>query len=152
MSLIDYSDELTYTVGPPATSKQSIVGAFGTAIVGGRVKDGGGAKDWGAGELIKVLIRVVTAVAGASGGVQFDVVGADNALLTTNPVVLATRTIPTASLLINTLFSIGVIGAGSKKRFLGVKATPLTSNSTTGEVIVWLAPPDSAPQDAANAV
>jgi hypothetical protein len=150
MPIIDYGDELTYTAGPPATSKQSFIGVAGTAIVGGRVKDGVGAKDWGAGEILWAIVRIVTALVGATGGVTFDIVGADNAALTTNPVVFATRTIPAASLLINTVFSIGAILPGSNKRYLGVKMTPLTSNSTAGEAVVALVPPDARPQDGVN--
>jgi hypothetical protein len=149
----DYQDELTYTVGPPATSKQTIVGVAGTAIVGGKVKDGGAAGDWGAGSIMKALLRVVTAVVGATGGIQFDLVGADNALLTTNPVVLATKTIPTATLILNYVAKLFEVPAGTRKRYLGIKITPLTTNSTAGEVIVSLVPgEDAAPQDRVNSL
>ena len=151
--ILDYDDELTYTAGPPATSKQSIVGTAGTAIIGGKVKNANAARDWGAGELLTAYVRVVTALVGASGGVQFDIVGADNAGLTTNPVVLATRTIAAASLTINTVFSLPCTMAGSKKQYLGVKITPLTSNSTAGEVIVgFFGDKDARPQDNVNAL
>ncbi len=150
--ICDYSDELTYTAGPPATSKQSIVGVAGTAIVGGRVKDGGAARDCAAGEPKAAYLRCVTAAVGATGGVQVDIVGADNALLTTNPVVLATKTIATAALTANSLHSLPLLAAGSQKRHLGVKITPLTTATTAGEVIVGLVPANARPQNSARAI
>lgn len=149
--LIDYGDELTYTAGPPATSKQSIVGNAGTAIVGGKVKDAVAARDWAAGEALFAWLRCVTALVGATGGVQVDIVAADNAALTTNPVTLATKTIAAAALVANALISIGTLAPGSKKRYLGVKLTPLTTNSTAGEVIVGLTMGDARIQGGLNA-
>lgn len=150
----DFGDELTYTSGGSPSSKQSIVGNAGTAIVGGRVKDAGAGytKDWASGELHRWIVRVVTAVAGASGGVQFDLVAADNAALTTNPVVLATRTIAAAALLINTLHALPIPNPGTRKRYFGLKVTPLTSNSTAGEIVVEAVPPEGVPQNEANSL
>jgi hypothetical protein len=150
MPICDYDDELTHTAGPPATSKQSIVGVAATAIVGGTVKDGGAARDWGAGELRLAFLRCVTALVGATGGVQVDIVTADNAALTTNPVVLSTRTIAAAALLANTLHALPPLAAGTRKRYLGVKLTPLATNSTAGEVIVGFMDKDGRPQDGVN--
>jgi hypothetical protein len=147
----DYQDELTYTAGPPATSKQTVVGNFGTAIIGGKVKDGGANGDFGAGETIAVRLRTVTALLGATGGLQCDLVTADNAGLTTNPVVLATKTLTLAQMVINSVFQLFLIPPGTRKRYLGIKLTPLTANSTAGEVIVWLAnAEDSSPQNRVN--
>jgi len=150
--ITDFNDELTYNASLDPTSKQSIVGNFGTAIIGGRVKDAGAGytRDWGAGECAEAYVQMRTAVAGASGGVQFDIVAADDAGLVTNPVVLATRTIPAASLVLSSIHSIGRLAAGSQKRRLGCKITPLGSNTTTGEAIVGLIPPGTRPQDGAN--
>ena len=58
--ILDYDDELTYTAGPPATSKQTLIGNADTVIVGGRVKDAGKARDWGAGDVKTLYLRVVT--------------------------------------------------------------------------------------------
>jgi len=137
--ILDYDNELTYTAGPPATSKQSIVGTAGTAIIGGRVLDGGAAQDWAAGEVKEWFLRCVTAL-----------VGADNAGLTTNPVVIATRTIAAASLTANALIPLPSPYPGTKKRFLGVKLTPLSTNSTAGEVIVGIVDKDARQQGPLN--
>jgi hypothetical protein len=149
----DYQDELTTTVGPPVTSKQSIVGTAGTAIIGGKVKDGGAAGDWGAGETYAARLRCVDALSGATGGLQVDIVTDSNSNLTTAPVVLATKTIPAASLVANSVFMIGLIQPGTRKRYLGVKLTPLSTNSTTGTVIVFLGnAEDSSPQNRVNSI
>jgi hypothetical protein len=145
----DYMDELTHDATNDV-SLQSIVGTAGTAIVGGKVKDGGAAGDWGAGCEMQPVVRIGTAVAGASGGVQFDIVTADNALLTSNPVVLSTRTIATASLTANSLHRLPQLAPGTRKRHLGVKVTPLTSDSTAGTAMVGLQPCGSTPQNRVN--
>lgn len=149
MPILDYNDELTWTSGATPPSKQTVVGNFGTAIIGGRVKDAGRARDWGAGEPKFFYLRFVTALAGATGGLQVDLVGADNAALTTNPVVLSTKTIALAAALVNTVHQLPVLAAGSNKRYFGVKLTPLTANSTTGEVIVGEIDESARPQDGA---
>jgi hypothetical protein len=148
----DYADELTYTAGPPATSKQSIVGVAGTAIIGGKVKDGGAAGDWGAGCDYDVYLRVPTALVGATGGIQVDVVTDTAPGLATAPTVLATKTIPAASVTLNSLHYIGKIAAGTRKRYLGAKVTPLTTNSTAGEVIIGLKPCGAGPQNRVNSL
>ncbi len=150
----DFSDELTYTSGGSPSSKQTVVGNFGTAIIGGRVKDAGAGyvKDWASGELHAWYVRFYTALAGATGGLQVDLVAADNAALTTNPVVLATKTIALAAALVNTVHALPRPTPGTRKRFFGVKLTPLTANSTTGEVVVGAPPPDGLPQEEANAL
>lgn len=149
MPIIDYDDELSYD-STNKTSKQSIVGNAGTAIVLGGVKDAGAARDWGAGEVLTPYARTVDALTGATGGVQVDIVAADNAALSTNPVVLSTITIAEAAFLANKLFAMPPLVAGQKKRYLGVKATPLTTNSTAGSLIVGFMPRDGRPQDGVN--
>lgn len=147
----DYLDELTHDATNDR-SNQSIVGTAGTAIVGAKVKGGGAAGDWGTGAILKPFLRCVDALVGATGGLQVDLVTADNEALTTNPVVLATRTIAAGSLLANTLHSLPLPAPGTRKAWFGVKLTPLTTNSTAGSVIVGLQPVDALPQDRVNAL
>lgn len=149
MPICDYADELTYD-GTNKTSRQSIVGVAGAAIIGGRVKDGVAAKDWGAGEDRRAYLRCVDALVGASGGLQVDIVAADDGALVTNPTVLATKTIPAAQLTANSLHQLPRLAAGARKRRLGVKLTPLTTNSTAGSVVVGFLDKDGAPQDGVN--
>jgi hypothetical protein len=143
--ILDYEGELTYTAGPPALSKQTLIGNADTAINGGRVLNAGGAKDWGSGEIKTPYVRVVTAVAGASGGVKFQIVSSA-ALNLGTPTVLSERTIPTASLLINTIHPLPPLMAGTSRQYLGVIMTPLTSNCTAGEVVVGFIGKDGRPQ------
>ncbi len=153
--ILDYRDELTRTAGPPATSKQSYVGAVGVAIIGGQVKDAGvgAVKDWGSGETKYTYLRNVTAAAGAGfTGLQVDIVAADDAALVTNPVVLATKTIPVAQLLANKAIAMPPLAAGSPRRRLGLKMTPVGAASTAGEAIVGFASKDGRPQNTANSL
>lgn len=152
--MLDMEAEFTRTgaIGTAGTSKQTVVGVAGTAIIGGRVKDQKVAMDLGAGEPLFPWIRFVTALAGATGGLQVDIVAADDAALVTNPVVLSTRTITLAEAVVNSIFGLPALRAGAKKRYVGVKLTPLAANSTTGEVIVGLGDKDGRPQDDVNAL
>lgn len=147
----DYDDELTRTAGPPATSKQSIVGTAGAAIVGGRVKDSIAARDWAAGEPPFLRLQCVTALVGATGGLQADIVVADDAALTTNPVVIGGRKIAAAALTTGALIPLGSLLPGTSKRYLGLKLTPLTTDSTQGEVIVGFSDQNAGPVDGMNA-
>lgn len=150
--ILDYRDELSRTAGPPATSKQSIVGVAATPIVGGRVKDAGAARDWASGETKHTYVRTVDALVGATGGVQVDIVAADNEALTTNPVVLSTITILAAAFLANELHAMPALKAGSQKRYLGAKFTPLTTASTAGSLICGFTDKNGRPQNSANAI
>jgi hypothetical protein len=152
--LLDYEDEFTRTgaIGSAGTSKQSVIGAAGTAIVGGRVKDFRAAVDPGAGECIYPYIRVPTALVGATGGVQVDIVAADDAALATNPVVLSTRTVLLAEAVINSVHAMPALRAGAKKRYLGVKMTPLGAAASAGELIVGLTDMNGRPQNGVNAL
>lgn len=155
MPIIDRDDTFTQDAST-FVDDQAFIGTAGTAILGTTVKDAqpGTAeaatptKDWAAGgEPVPVRLRVHTAVAGASGGVQFDLVAADNLALTTNPVTLLTKTIAAATLAVNTSHLLGFLAPGTNKRYLGLKVTPLTSASTAGRFIVWLGQPGAGPQD-----
>jgi hypothetical protein len=149
MPILDYDDELSWD-STNKTAKQSIVGNAGAAIVGGKAKDAGAARDWATGETLHPYVRTVDALTGATGGVQVDIVGADNAALTTNPVVLSTITIPQASFLANKLFAMPALTPGSKKRWVGAKFTPLTTNSTAGTLVCGFISRDGRPQDGVN--
>lgn len=150
--LNDYMDEVTYD-STNKTSKQSVVGTAGTAIIGGKVKDGGAAGDWASGNAMKAVARTVDALVGATGGVQVDVVTDTAPGLATSPTVLATKTITAAQFTANALFEIGKLAPGTRKRYLGVKLTPLTTNSTAGSIIVWLVPDeDATPQNRVNSI
>lgn len=143
--ILDFNDELSYDASGK-TSKQSIVGTAATAIIGGRYKDAGQARDWAAGETKHPYVRTVDALVGATGGVQVDIVGADNPGLTTNPVVLSTRTITAAEFVANKVYPLPPLTPGTKKRYLGAKFTPLTTNSTGGSLICGFRSKDGAPQ------
>lgn len=111
------------------------------------VKDGGAAKDWGAGSAKLAYFTVTAAAAwnpGTSANVQ--IIGADNLALTTNPVVLAdSGALPVAGLTAGSLHRIGVLASGVLKRFLGAKWIATGGNPTTGALVVALIPREAAP-------
>lgn len=149
--ITDYMDELTHDPTLDV-SQQSIVGVAGTAIIGAKVKDGGAAGDWASGQILKPYLRCVAAAVGATGGIQVDIVTDTAPGLATAPTVLSTKTIPTASLTANSLHSLPQLAPGTRKRYLGVKITPLATATTAGSVIVGFEPLDGTPQDRVNAL
>jgi hypothetical protein len=141
MPILDYDDELTTAGGQAVTA----------AAIGTRVKDGGAAKDWGSGEELYAYARVTgDAASNPTTSMTIDIVGADNAALTTNPVVLATATVPVAALTANSLHRLGCLKGGSNKRYLGVRFTPNGGDATTGKIKVGLIPESARPQDGVN--
>jgi hypothetical protein len=139
MPILDYDDEFTTTVAQAITA---------TAI-GTKVKDGGAAKDWGSGEEVDVYMRVTEAF-NTLTSLTVTVEGADNLALSTNPVVLATKSIALAALTLNSLHFIGRLAPGSAKRYLGGRFTVVGSNPSTGKVVMGLKPRGSGPQDGVN--
>jgi hypothetical protein len=139
--ILDYDDELTTAAGQAVTA---------TAI-GTKVKDAGAARDWGAGESVTPYARVTaTAASNPTTSMQIDFIGADNAALTTNPVVLSTKTILAAALLASSVHSFPPLLAGSNKRYFGVKFTPVGGNATTGAFVAGLVDRTARPQDGVN--
>jgi hypothetical protein len=138
MPILDYDDEFTTAGGQAVTA---------TAI-GTRVKDAGAAKDWGAGEELFAYARVTgDAASNPTTSMTIDIIGADNAALTTNPVVLATTTVLVAALTANSLHRVGMLKGGSNKRYLGCKFTPNGGDATTGKFKVGLIPECARPED-----
>lgn len=145
----DYENEFTRTgaIGSPGTSKQSIVGTAGAGIVGGRVLDAGAPIDWGAGQVIFPYLRCTSSLVGATGGVQVDIVAADDAGLVTNPAVVSSQVIPASALTAGSVHALPGIRAGAKRRRLGAKLTPLGTANTAGEVIVGITDMNGRPQN-----
>jgi hypothetical protein len=149
--ILDFDDQLTAdSATTPTTSVQDFSGTSGTAIVGNKVKDGGAARNWGAGEELIPYVRVTVAGAGASGGFQIDIVTDSNSNCTTSPVVLSTKTIATSALTANSVHALPPLSPIAGKRYLGLKVTPLSSNSTAGSFIVGFRARNASPQNGVN--
>ncbi len=141
MPILDYDNEFTTKDGQAVTAD----------AIGTKVLDAGAAKDWGSGEPLSAYARITgTAASNPTTSETVDIVAADNALLTTNPVVLATVTILAAAALANSLHQLGRLKAGVKKRYLGCKFTNTGGAPTTGKWIVGLIDQHGRPQDGAN--
>lgn len=143
--ILDYDDELTTTGG------QNMDGA---ASIGTKVKDAGAARDWGSGEPLTPYMRVTSAAdSDVTTSMQVDFLGADNAALTSNPVVLSTKTILKAALTKNSLHAFPPLLPGSNKRHFGVKFTPNGGNQTNGaKAICGLVPNSARPADGVNSL
>jgi hypothetical protein len=148
--IIDYQDELSHDATNDV-SAQSLIGDADTAINGAKVKDGGAAGDWAAGCEVKGYIRIGTAVVGCTGGVKFDLVASANADLSAGT-VLSTKTIATASLTANSLHYFPPPAPGTRKRYLGVIATPATTACTAGTFVFGLVPCGATPQNRVNSL
>lgn len=131
-------------------SNQSVVGAFGTAIISKNVIDMGVPANVPRLALsqnaqvnnfdsynIPFNCQVTTTLVGGSGGVRVDIVTDSASDMITAPVVLDTFTIPAASVAGYEL-PIKHIPMGLVKRYLGLKFTPLTSNTTVGTVDAYI--------------
>lgn len=102
------------------------------------VKDGGSARDWGAGEQIKAYARVTGAAAfNPTTSATFDVGVADDKN-GTNFVVLATATVLAAALTAGAFVQMGILKSGTSKRYLLGRVTCTGGNATTGAIIMGL--------------
>lgn len=132
------------------TSSQTVVGAFGTAILSKNVIDMGvpantprqalsqnaQANNFDAAD-IPFNCQVVETLVGGSGGVRVDVVTDSASDLVTSPVVIGSFTIPALSAA-GYEVPLKYIPMGLVKRYLGLKFTPLTSNTTAGKVDAYI--------------
>jgi hypothetical protein len=144
MPLLDMDDE--FTLNQSATTKGQLVTA--TAI-GGRQKGVVGTpRDWGAGEPVFAYFAVTPAAASnPTTSMTVDIVGADDAALSTNAVVLSTRTVLVAALLAGRSFGMPALQAGVRKAVLGCRFTPNGGNATTGAYVCGLVWQNARPQD-----
>jgi hypothetical protein len=141
MPVLDYDDEFTTAGGQAITA----------AAIGTKVKNAGAARDGGAGESVVPYARVTsTAASNPTTSMTIDVIGADDAALTSNPVVLSTKSVLAAALGANTLHSLPRLLPGTNKRYLGIKFTPVGGNATTGAFVAGLVSESARPQDGVN--
>jgi hypothetical protein len=131
-------------------SNQSVVGAFGTAIISKNVIDMGAPANTVRNALeqnaqvnnfdashIPFNCQVTTTLVGGSGGVRVDIVTDSASDMITAPVVIGTFTIPALSAAGYEL-PIKEIPMGLIKRYLGLKFTPLTSDTTVGTIDAYI--------------
>lgn len=132
-------------------SNQSVVGAFGTAIISKNVMDMGVPANTKQNTLaqnaqvnnfdathIIFNCQFVEALAGATGGLKIDIVTDSASDLITAPVVLYSITVPLASAVAGYEVPLRLLPMGLTKRYLGLKFTPLTANSTTGKIDAYI--------------
>jgi hypothetical protein len=142
--ILDYDDELTTAGG------QNMDGA---ASIGTKVKDAGKARDWGAGADVTPYMRITSAAdSDVTTSFTVDFIGADDVALTSNPVVLSTKSILKAALTKNTVHRFPPLASGSNKRYFGVKFTPVGGNQASGAkaIVGLMSDPDSGAQDGVN--
>lgn len=132
-------------------SAQTVVGAFGVAILSKNVLDMGAPANVKRNSLsqnaqvnnfnaanIPVRIQIVEKLLGATGGIKVDIVTDSASDLVTAPVVLYTTTIPLAEALVGKVLLIKDLPMGIVKRYVGLKFTPLTANSTAGKIDAFI--------------
>lgn len=89
----------------------------------------------GDGEKVKYDIRIVVQPVGVGASLEFELVEADNAALTTNPVVLRTTDpIAITALPVGTLIDLTVPINKVTKRYIGLRALLTGADLTAGEV------------------
>jgi hypothetical protein len=142
--ILDMDDE--FTLNQSATTKGQLVTA--TAI-GGRQKGVvGQARDWGAGEPVFAYFAVTPAAnSNPTTSMTVDIVAADDAALSTNAVVLSTRTVLTAALLAGRIFGMPALASGTRRAILGCRFTPNGGNATTGAYVCGLVLQNARVQD-----
>jgi hypothetical protein len=125
-------------------------GAAGTYVIGDQIDLGVAARDVGNGEPLYVVIEAATGInAAGAGTVQFQLVSADNAALTTNPVVRAqSAALVTSTTSGNaggalatgtTVFAVSVPMEGiAYKRYLGIRQVTGSNAITAGAVDAFL--------------
>lgn len=132
-------------------SAQTVVGTAGTALRSSNVIDMGVPANTKRNSLsqnaqvnnfdaacIPLHIQFVEALAGATGGLKIDIVTDSASDLVTAPVVLYTITIPLASAIVGYSVPLREVPMGLVKRYLGMKFTPLTADSTAGKVDAFI--------------
>lgn len=144
MPILDMDDE--FTLNQSATIKGQLVTA--TAI-GGRQKGVVGApRDWGAGNPRFAYFAVTPAAnSNPTTSVTVDLVASDDAALSTNAVVLSTRTVLTAALLAGRSFGMPSLQAGFRRAILGCRFTMNGGAATTGAYVCGLVRTNARPQD-----
>jgi hypothetical protein len=145
MPVLDYDDELATAAG------QNMNGA---AAIGTKVKDAGAARDWGAGEPLVPYVRVTNdADSDVVTSMTFDFIASSTADLTGTPVVLSTISVLKAALVKNSLHACPPLKAGSPRRYLGWRFTPVGGNQASGaRAVVGFMDKDGRPQDGVNAL
>jgi hypothetical protein len=149
--ILDYDNELTSRSGTTSADGQAVT----ATAIGGKVIDGKAAKDWGSGEALVPYFKVTSkAASNPTTSMTVTIEGADNAALSTNAVVLSTRTVLTAALTAGAIFRMPPLQPGVSKQFVGCRFTPNGGSATTGEYVVGFLSDnaDASPQNIVNSV
>lgn len=120
---------------------QSFTGA--ATVSENAYEKGTAAQDISIGRPLSLLCRVTTA-AGAGSTHTMDLLQADNDALTSNPVVLATKSILAAALTVGTIFEIPIPQGVMTKKYIGFQNTA-TGGATTVSLDVYIVPSDGVP-------
>jgi len=138
--ILDFVDEFTTSGGQAVTAD----------AIGTKVKDAGVGytRDLGRGEPIYPYARITSdAASNPTTSETVDIVGADNAALTSNVVVLSTVTILAADALASTVHQMPPLKGGVQKRYHGCRFVNAGGAPTTGKWIVGLVEKSARPQN-----
>lgn len=115
-------------------------GAAGTYVIGDQI-DLGVARDLGGDRAARLRVSVATtATSGGSATGQFQLVTADNAALTTNPVVIVeSGAIAVADLIAGATILDVALPRATYKRYIGIRQATGTAAFTAGAVDAFLA-------------
>lgn len=113
-------------------------GAPATYVIGDQI-DISVSRDLGGEKAARLRIQVATAATGAGASGQFELVSADNAALTTNPVVhFASAVIPVASLTAGAVVADVELPRAVYKRYVGIRQVTSGAAFTAGAVDAFL--------------
>jgi hypothetical protein len=137
--ILDFMDEFTTSGGQAVTAD----------AIGTKVKDAGSGytRDLGRGEPIYPYIRISAAASNPTTGETVDIVGADDAALTTNVVVLSSVYLLAAVLLENTVHAMPPLKGGVQKRYHGCRFVNTGGAPSTGKWTVGLVDKSARPQN-----
>lgn len=140
-------------------SGQSIVGVAATPILSRNVLDMGAPANVKRNSLdqnaqvnifdasrIPIHIQVTEALVGATGGVQVEVLNSAASNMGT-PTVLYSTTIPAADFVVGHVVKLRDLPMGIDQRYVALRFTPLTTNSTAGKIDAFIAAGQDLPSN-----
>jgi len=138
--VLDFMDEFTTSGGQAVTAD----------AIGTKYKDAGSGntRDLGRGTAIYPYIRITAdAASNPTTGETVDIVGADNAALTSNVVVLSTTYILAAALTASSVHQMPPLKGNVQKRYHGCRFVNTGGAPSTGKWIVGLVDKSARPQN-----
>lgn len=142
LEMMSNAQDLSQVVGTYLSEKSIDLwnGARATTVMGNTPL-----LDFGSGEPMEVIVKVIEAFVGATATVFVELVMADDEALTTNLISLTqalggsvTVGVPVATLIAGYEFRLALPRLGITKRYLGLRYNILTATTTSGTCSAWL--------------